>query len=149
MIDYYSAIEDELRAYPLYKKSIGHITRRCNMLKERGGAEPIVLQKLFPHYMTAKHLDEMYGVQLEYVTLCNNLKNTKDTIATIDRILSELDEQSRNIITLIYFNGESIERACELLGGQAPKTIYRYKNIAIEKFATILFNNKEYLSKIL
>lgn len=149
MIDYYSAIEDELKSYPLYKKSIGHITRRCDMLKERGGAEPVVLQKPFPHYMTAKHLDERYGVQLEYVTLCNNLKSTKDIIATIDRIIAQLDEQSRNIITLVYLNGESIERACELLGAQAPKTLYRYKNIAVEKFASILYSNKDYLSKLL
>lgn len=149
MLDYQTAIEGELKSYSIYVKSLGYMESKRNRLKESGGAEPLKVESPYPSYMSEKYLNEKYGLQLEYRTICNEIKVTKDAVFTIDCIMSELDKQSRDIITHLYFNGENVERVCQALGGQAPKTIYKYRNIALQKFAAILFSNDKYLSKLL
>ena len=112
--------------------------RRENIIK-RGTPESVKITDATREAIMSGRMDSAFTDCVELASVNKQIERNKDEIALIDKAIAGLTEESRTIITLIYVEEKTIDEAAGYIDRTTTRTVYNWKNRAINEFAILYF----------
>ena len=138
-MDYFAECENMLKNFNMLKNARDNLIKRRQRLEASGAPKDIQSFDFTKPYVSGSFVNDTYKQLFEYGEVCRQLKETADKIEEIEYIVSQLPDESKNVIQLLFFDGVTNSEAAEALNCWSVTTVYKKKNVAIRDFALLYY----------
>lgn len=138
-LDYFKAAETAIASLPDLKRSIPLLEKRLARLTEAGMPREPSGVDFTKSYVDSHHVNDTLSELLAITETQREISTTKAEIAEIEKVLSELPEDQRRVVTLFYIDKLSAAVIAERIFVESEKTVYKLRNKGVANFAVLYY----------
>lgn len=139
MINYFTEAEKTLRARGYLDAALANLERRKDRIIRRGGPSEYTAPDFSKPYASTSSINDALSDCLELAEVMREIKETEEERDEIDRVLKQLADDDREIVTLWYIERKSKEEIAEAVNYASATSVYDLRNKAVAQFALLFF----------
>lgn len=139
MINYFKAAERTLSERGNLERAIANLERRRERVIQRAGPGDIQTTDYSRPYVSGGGANDALTDCLELAEINREIAQTRETVAEIDRVLSQLDAADAALLRAWYIDRRTKEEIAEELNYSSTTTVYDLRNKAVSAFAILYY----------
>lgn len=139
MINYFTEAEKTLRARGYLDAALANLERRKDRIISRGGPSEYPAPDFSKPYASTSSINDALSDCLELAEVMREIKETEEERDEIDRVLEQLADDDREIVTLWYIERKSKDEIAAAVNYASATSVYDLRNKAVAQFALLFF----------
>lgn len=139
MINYFKAAERTLSQRGNLEKALANLERRKESVIHRAAPSGVQITDPSKPYVSGGGANDALTDCLELAEIDREIKNTRETVELVDKVLSEMPQVEAALLRAWYIEGKSKEEIAEELSYSSKASIYDLRNKAVSSFAVLFF----------
>lgn len=138
-MNYFKEAEKVLYHRKALEDALANLERRLGRIVSQSIPSEVTAANYSKDYISSGQVNDTLNECIDVVQTKFMIEDTRIEIQEIDKVLSQLVPEFKEILELWYIEGLSKEKICEQVDRYSTKTIYSKRNAAVEKFAVLYF----------
>lgn len=139
MINYFAEAEKTLRARGYLDAALANLERRKDRIISRGKPSEYSAPDFSKPYSSTSAVNDALSDCFELAEVMREIKETEEERGEIDRVLGQLADDDREIVTLWYIERKSKEEIAAAVNYASATSVYDLRNKAVAQFALLFF----------
>ena len=139
MINYFDAAEKTLRSRGMLETALENLERRRERIIAQSGPAGYPSPDFSKPYASVGAVNDALSACLELAEVTREIQRTEEVIADVDRVISQLEPDEREIVQLWYIERRSKDEIAEAVNYASTTSVYDMRNKAVAHFAVLYY----------
>ena len=138
-INYFEASEKLLTSRGSLEASLKNLARRRERILARSAPAGYPSPDMSKSYTSVGAVNDALSACLELAEVTREIQRTEEVIADVDRVVSQLEPDEREIVRLWYIERRSKDEIAEAVNYASTTSVYDMRNKAVAHFAVLYY----------
>lgn len=138
-INYFEASEKLLTSRGSLEASLKNLARRRERILARSAPASYPSPDMSKSYTSVGAVNDALSACLELAEVTREIQRTEEVIADVDRVISQLEPDEREIVQLWYIERRSKDEIAEAVNYASTTSVYDMRNKAVAHFAVLYY----------
>ncbi len=138
-INYFEAAEKLLTSRGSLEASLKNLARRRERILARSAPAGYPSPDMSKSYTSVGAVNDALSACLELAEVTREIQRTEEVIADVDRVISQLEPDEREIVQLWYIERRSKDEIAEAVNYASTTSVYDMRNKAVAHFAVLYY----------
>ena len=138
-INYFEAAEKRLTSRGSLEASLKNLARRRERILARSAPAGYPSPDMSKSYTSVGAVNDALSACLELAEVTREIQRTEEVIADVDRVISQLEPDEREIVQLWYIERRSKDEIAEAVNYASTTSVYDMRNKAVAHFAVLYY----------